>query len=73
MAVLDQETDVSEILFKIDGMIVTWMPSWMPIHYQCGNFWKMKEDFQITKSIEKLVNKFEFNASINLLYLKPLL
>ena len=27
MAVVDQEPDLSEIFFKVNGMIVTWMPS----------------------------------------------
>ena len=32
MPVLDQEPGVSEILSKINGVIVSWMPLWTPIH-----------------------------------------
>ena len=52
-----------EILSKIDGMIVTWNA--YPL-----TMWELLKN---ERGLQKLVNKLDFNASINLLSLKPLL
>ena len=72
MAALDQEPDVGEILSKINGMIVSGCLYECPSTNNLVTSGKQKT-CKIRKSIEKLLNNFEFIASTKLLPLKPLL